>query len=65
MSKKKLLIFIVSYKASFRLMDVYKKIPFKKLSKYKTYLLLSDDASGDDTINYAKKLKINIKRKIF
>ena len=63
MSKKKLLIFIVSYKASFRLMDVYKKIPFKKLSKYKTYLLLSDDASGDDTINYAKKIKNKYKKK--
>ena len=28
--KKKILIFIISYKASFRLLDVYKKIPFKK-----------------------------------
>ena len=63
MSKKKLLIFIVSYKASFRLIDVYKKIPFKKLSKYKTRLLLSDDASGDDTIHYAEKIKNKYKKK--
>ena len=34
MVKKKILIFIISYKASFRLLDVYKKIPFKKLKKY-------------------------------
>ena len=63
MSKKKLLIFVISYKASFRLIDVYNKIPFKKLSKYETSLLLSDDASGDDTVNYAKKIKDKHKKK--
>tara|TARA_B100000029_G_scaffold309645_1_gene302179 strand:+ start:252 stop:998 length:747 start_codon:yes stop_codon:yes gene_type:complete len=55
--KKKLLIFIISYKASYRVLNVYKKIPFKKLKKYKTKLLISDDASKDDTIYYAKKIK--------
>ena len=66
MSKKKLLIFIITYKASFRLMDVYKKIPFNKLAKYKTSLLISDDASRDNTTTYAKKIKYqNIKQKIF
>ena len=63
MSKKKLLIFVISYKASFRLIDVYNKIPFKKLSKYETSLLLSDDASGDDTVNYEKKIKDKHKKK--
>ena len=55
--KKKLLIFIISYKASFRVFNVVKKIPFKKLNIYKTKLLISDDASRDDTIYYAKKTK--------
>jgi len=58
-NKKKLLIFIITYKASFRLLDVFKKIPFKKLSKYKTSILISDDFSNDNTIEYA----INIKKK--
>ena len=29
-SKKKVLIFIISYKASFRVRDVFNEIPFKK-----------------------------------
>ena len=57
MGKKKLLIFIITYKASFRLIDVYNKIPFNKLTNYKTSVLISDDASRDDTTSYAKKLK--------
>ena len=57
--KKKILIFIISYKASFRILDVYKKIPFKNLYKYNVKILLSDDNSRDDTIKYA----INIKKK--
>ena len=38
--KKKILIFIITYKASYRLLDVYNKIPFKKLKKYKINVLL-------------------------
>ena len=64
MGKKKLLIFIITYKASFRLIVVYNKIPFNKLTNYKTSLLISDDASGDDTTRHAKKLK-NQNQKIF
>ena len=59
LGKKKILIFIISYKASFRILDVYKKIPFKDLSKYNIKILLSDDNSRDDTIKYA----VNIKKK--
>ena len=62
--KKKILIFIITYKASYRLLEVYKSIPFKKLKKYKISVLISDDESGDDTINYAHKIsskKKNIK----
>ena len=56
MVKKKILIFIISYKASFRLLDVYKKIPFKKLKQYNVSILFSDDASKDDTIIFAGKI---------
>jgi len=65
MPKKKLLIFIITYKASHILSEVYKKIPFKKLSKYNVSLLLSDDASRDDTLYYIKNIKENHKKNIF
>ncbi len=55
--KKKVLIFIISYKASHRVKNIFKRIPFKKLKKYSIYTLLSDDASKDDTMQYAKKIK--------
>ena len=54
--KKKILIFIITYKASYRLLDVYNNIPFKKLKKYKINVLISDDKSEDDTIKYARKI---------
>ena len=57
LGKKKILIFIISYKASFRILDVYKRIPFKDLRKYNIKILLSDDNSRDDTIKYAKNIK--------
>ena len=63
MVKKKILIFIISYKASFRLLDVYKKIPYKKLKKYNVSVLFSDDASKDDTIRFATKIKKQNKNK--
>ena len=55
--KNKLLIFIISYKASYRVLDVYNKIPFNKLQKFKTNVLISDDYSDDETIFYIKKIK--------
>lgn len=64
--KNKLLIFIISYKASYRLRNVFNKIPFKKLKKYSIEVLISDDCSKDDSILYAKKIKKeNPNRKIF
>ena len=70
MKKKKILIFIITYKASFKLLDVYNSIPFKKLKKYKINILISDDKSGDDTIKYArriysknKNIKLNLNKK--
>ena len=55
--KKKILIFIITYKASFRVLDVYKNIPFINLKNFFVKVLLSDDFSNDDTINYIKKIK--------
>ena len=55
--KKKILIFIISYKASHRITQVYNKIPFDKLKKFNVNTLISDDFSNDDTISYIRKLK--------
>ena len=63
MVKKKVLIFIISYKASYRIKDVFNKIPFQKLKNYNLEILLSDDASKDDTMKYAKLIKANNKTK--
>jgi GT2 family glycosyltransferase len=54
--KKKILIFIISYKASFRVLQVYQKIPFKHLKNFFVKVLISDDFSNDDTINYIKRI---------
>ncbi len=68
--KKKILIFIISYKASYRIKSVFNKIPFSMLKKYNVHTLLSDDCSNDDTFQYAKyikkknnKISININKK--
>ena len=55
--KKKILIFIITYKAKHRVVDVYKKIPFKKLSKFDCNVLISDDASKDETVEFIKKIQ--------
>ncbi len=54
--KKKILIFIITYKAQKRVYNVFKKINFGKLKKYKSFLLISDDCSNDSTIFYSKKI---------
>ena len=54
--KKKVLIFIISYKAEYRVKDVFKKIPFKKLRNFDCSVLISDDASNDVTVSYIKQL---------
>ena len=61
-NEKKILIFIISYKASYRILDVYNQIPFKKLKKFEISVLVSDDCSNDDTVEYIKKIN---KNKIF
>jgi hypothetical protein len=59
--KKQILIFIITYKASFRLEKVFRKIPFNRLKKFNTKVFISDDNSQDDTINFAYKIfkKVN------
>ena len=54
--KKKILIFIITYQASFRLKKVFDSIEFKKLKNYKVKMLISDDNSKDDTLEIAKKI---------
>jgi GT2 family glycosyltransferase len=63
---KSILIFIITYFASYRLKNVYKKIPFKKilLKNYNSKVLISDDNSRDDTIKIAKKISYNNKNVI-
>ena len=62
--KKKILIFIVTYHASFRLLDVMNKL--KKIDpKNNLYkILISDDRSTDDTIDYIKKIRSSKKIRI-
>ena len=60
----KILVFIITYKASHRVLDVVKKIPFGYLKNYKYQILISDDCSKDDTINYIKKSKEILKSKL-
>lgn len=55
--KTKILIFIITYKAKHRVVDVFKKIPFKKLRKFDYNVLISDDASKDDTVSFINKIK--------
>lgn len=48
----KLLIFIITYTASFRVSKVFKNIPFNFLKKFNYQILISDDCSLDDTKKY-------------
>tara|TARA_B100001121_G_scaffold308435_1_gene332427 strand:- start:864 stop:1589 length:726 start_codon:yes stop_codon:yes gene_type:complete len=63
--KKKILIFIISYNASHRLIRVFKRINFKKFKNYNVKILISDDRSNDDTIKYIKKIFSKNKRKVY
>lgn len=60
----KILIFIITYKASYRVRDVLKKIPFGYLNKLRFEIYISDDSSKDDTIDYIKDLKKKYKNKL-
>ena len=54
--KKKRLVFIITYKASKKIKDIFKKI--SKLKEFKNYdIYISDDNSPDDTVSYLKNIK--------
>ncbi|MDB2514834.1 glycosyltransferase family 2 protein [Candidatus Pelagibacter bacterium] len=54
--KKKILIFIITYHASFRLKNVFDLIQFKKFKDYRVKVLISEDQSGDDTLEVARSI---------
>ena len=62
--KKKILVFIVTYHASFRILTVLNKI--RKINKRRDdfRILISDDCSTDDTIAYINKMKFSNKIKV-
>jgi len=63
--KKKILIFIITYKASFRLKKVFELIQLKKLQNYKIKMLISEDNSRDDTLQIAKQIREKNKSTVF
>ena len=62
--KYKILIFIITYKASFRVIDLIKKLPINYLKKHDFQLYISDDCSNDDTIEHIHELKSKFKKKL-
>ena len=62
--KYKILVFIITYKASYRVLDVFKKLPYVYLKQHKYTIYASDDNSNDDTISFLKKIKQKNKKKI-
>jgi GT2 family glycosyltransferase len=60
----KILIFIITYKASYRVKKIINEIPFSYLNKYNYNILISDDCSEDDTIKNITDIKKKIKNVI-
>ena len=58
--KDKILIFIITYKASYRVKKVVQKIPLEYFKNKNYKILISDDDSRADTLEYNKKIKKNI-----
>ena len=63
--KKKILIFLITYHASFRLKKVFDLIELKKFKDYKVKILISEDNSGDDTLEVANKIYKENKSLVF
>ena len=54
--KKKRLVFIITYKSSKKIQNIFDKI--SKIKSFKFYdIYISDDNSPDDTVKYLKKIK--------
>ena len=62
--KDKILIFIITYRASYRVKKVVEKIPFRYLKKKNFKIYISDDDSRDDTLNYINQIKKKYKSKV-
>ena len=62
--KYKILIFIITYKASYRVIDLIKKISINYLKKHDFHLYISDDFSNDDTVAHINKIKKIFKKKL-
>jgi len=60
----KILLFIVTYKASYRIKKVINEIPLKYFKKYNYKILISDDSSNDNTLKYIKEIKKKYKNKV-
>ena len=58
----KILLFIITYKASFRIKKVINEIPLKYFNKHDYKILISDDFSNDNTKTYIKLVKKKNKR---
>ncbi len=57
----KILIFIITYKASFRVKKILKEMPINFLRKFDYKILISDDYSEDDTKYFIAKIKSKYK----
>ena len=53
----KFLICIITYKASFRVKEIIKEMPFDYLAKFNYKILFSDDSSNDNTIDHIIEIK--------
>ena len=62
--KDKILIFIITYKASYRVKNVVQKIPFRYFRNKNFKIYICDDDSRGDTINYIRKIKKKYKSKV-
>ena len=62
--KDKILIFIITYKASYLVEKVAQKIPFGYLKNKNYKIYISDDDSKDDTINYIGEIKKKYQSKV-
>ena len=58
----KILLFIVTYKASYRVRKVINEIPFSYFKKFNYKVLISDDSSNDNTIKHMNNIKKKNKR---
>ncbi len=64
MMKDKILIFIITYRASYRVKNVVQKIPFRYFKNKNFKIYISDDDSRDETIDFIKQIQKKYKSKV-